>query len=185
MLHRCLLTSFHAHHQQCHARSSAVINPDSKVHGANMGFIWRRQDPHGPHVCPWTLLSGYVSSIPGAFVEEMTAHIVDDMRVSDVKLNTLLNKEICDVMMLMWPGNNQIICVATFVTYLLILQSPQLRGVAKHTCVIAFPWDILGKHKLVYTIFVLADSLSPNKRQAITIRLLWLKLVSQKCTHER
>ena len=28
------------------------INPDSKVHGANMGPIWGRQDPDGPHVGP-------------------------------------------------------------------------------------------------------------------------------------
>ena len=27
-------------------------NPDSKVHGANMGHIWGRQDPSGPHVGP-------------------------------------------------------------------------------------------------------------------------------------
>ena len=26
--------------------------PDSKVHGANMGSIWGRQDPGGPHVGP-------------------------------------------------------------------------------------------------------------------------------------
>ena len=26
--------------------------PDSKVHGANMGPIWGRQDPGGPHVSP-------------------------------------------------------------------------------------------------------------------------------------
>ena len=26
--------------------------PDSKVHGANMGPIWDRQDPAGPHVGP-------------------------------------------------------------------------------------------------------------------------------------
>ena len=25
-------------------------NPDNKVHGANMGPIWGRQDPGGPHV---------------------------------------------------------------------------------------------------------------------------------------
>ena len=25
---------------------------DSKAHGANMGPIWGRQDPGGPHVCP-------------------------------------------------------------------------------------------------------------------------------------
>ena len=27
-------------------------NPDTKVHGANMGPIWGRQDPGGPHVGP-------------------------------------------------------------------------------------------------------------------------------------
>ena len=27
-------------------------DPDSKVHGANMGPIWGRQDPDGPHVGP-------------------------------------------------------------------------------------------------------------------------------------
>ena len=26
--------------------------PDSKVHGANMGPIWGRHDPGGPHVVP-------------------------------------------------------------------------------------------------------------------------------------
>ena len=35
-------------------------HPDSKVHGANMGPIWGRQDPGGPHVGPMKLLSGYV-----------------------------------------------------------------------------------------------------------------------------
>ena len=28
------------------------LNPDSKVHGANMGPTWCRQDPGGPHVGP-------------------------------------------------------------------------------------------------------------------------------------
>ena len=28
------------------------INPDNKVHGANMEPIWGRQDPGGPHVGP-------------------------------------------------------------------------------------------------------------------------------------
>ena len=30
--------------------------PDSKVHGANMGPIWGRQDPDGPHVGPMTFV---------------------------------------------------------------------------------------------------------------------------------
>ena len=31
-----------------------IRDPDSKVHGANMGPIWGRQDPGGPHVGPIT-----------------------------------------------------------------------------------------------------------------------------------
>ena len=30
------------------------INPDSKIHGANMGSIWGRKVPSGPHVGPMT-----------------------------------------------------------------------------------------------------------------------------------
>ena len=30
----------------------AGTSPNSKVHGANMGPIWGRQDPGGPHVGP-------------------------------------------------------------------------------------------------------------------------------------
>ena len=30
----------------------SITSPDSKVHGANMGPIWGRQDPDGPHVGP-------------------------------------------------------------------------------------------------------------------------------------
>ena len=29
-----------------------ALTPDSKVHGADMGPIWGRQDPGGPHVGP-------------------------------------------------------------------------------------------------------------------------------------
>ena len=36
--------------------SAVVIAvPDSKVHGANLGTIWGRQDPGGPHVGPMNL----------------------------------------------------------------------------------------------------------------------------------
>ena len=31
---------------------TAVATPDSKAHWANMGPIWGRQDPGGPHVGP-------------------------------------------------------------------------------------------------------------------------------------
>ena len=35
--------------------NTVVTTPDSKVHGANMGPIWGRQDPGGPHVGPMNL----------------------------------------------------------------------------------------------------------------------------------
>ena len=36
-----------------HRLERSLLNiPDSKVHGANMGPIWGRQDPGGPHVGP-------------------------------------------------------------------------------------------------------------------------------------
>ena len=37
--------------------------PDSKVHGANMGPIWGRQDPGGPHVGPMNFAIWVVTSI--------------------------------------------------------------------------------------------------------------------------
>ena len=33
--------------------------PDSKVHGANTGPIWGRQDPGWPHAGPVNFASGY------------------------------------------------------------------------------------------------------------------------------
>ena len=47
------------------------VYPDSRVHGANMGPIWGRQDPGGPHIGPmnlaiWVVLpehSGFSTSI--------------------------------------------------------------------------------------------------------------------------
>ena len=38
-------------------------NPDSKVHGANMGPIWGRQDPGGAHVGPMNLVIWEIASI--------------------------------------------------------------------------------------------------------------------------
>ena len=35
--------------------------PDSKIHGANMGPIWDRQDPAGPHVGPMNFVIWEVS----------------------------------------------------------------------------------------------------------------------------
>ena len=42
--------------------------PDRKVHGANMGPIWDRQDPGGPHVGPMNFaIWGAVYGKPTAY----------------------------------------------------------------------------------------------------------------------
>ena len=38
-------------------------SPDSKVHGANMGSIWGRQDPGGPHVGPMNFVIWEASAL--------------------------------------------------------------------------------------------------------------------------
>ena len=37
------------------AASVGSRDPDGKIHGADMGPIWGRQDPGGPHVGPMNL----------------------------------------------------------------------------------------------------------------------------------
>ena len=37
--------------------------PDSKIHGANMGPIWGRKDPGGPHVAPMNLVIWFGNSL--------------------------------------------------------------------------------------------------------------------------
>ena len=44
-----------ANQRTCIAGISRTSIPDSKVHGANMGPIWGRQDPGGPHIDPMNL----------------------------------------------------------------------------------------------------------------------------------
>ena len=56
--------------------------PDSKVHGANMGPTWVLSAPDGPHVAPWTLLSGLVY---------VYAYILND----DVKGNSFQRDQNC------------------------------------------------------------------------------------------
>ena len=56
------------------------ITPDSKVHGANMGPIWGRQDPCGPHVGPMNfVIRDTVMSVPSnifrTFLLNITAFI--------------------------------------------------------------------------------------------------------------
>ena len=60
LFHRlCFLFWKHSHNvHPCFDSSCMIPYPDSKIHGANMGPIWGWQDPGGPMLAPWTLLSG-------------------------------------------------------------------------------------------------------------------------------
>ena len=50
-----------------HGLSGTIcVIPDSKVHGANMGPIWNRQDPGGPHVGPVNIA---IWDVPYVFVD--------------------------------------------------------------------------------------------------------------------
>ena len=44
------------HLSQTTYSTSHQVRPVSKVHGANMGLIWGRQDPGGPHVGPMNFI---------------------------------------------------------------------------------------------------------------------------------
>ena len=44
------------------------VSPDNKVHGANMGPIWGRQDPGGPHVDPMNFVIWVVTTDPDVVI---------------------------------------------------------------------------------------------------------------------
>ena len=53
------------------------IVPESKVHGANMGPIWGRQDPGGPHVGPMDFaIRGVIMALDCYMIIEMLPQII-------------------------------------------------------------------------------------------------------------
>ena len=54
-----ILLHFQIEHILATWRMYVSVNyPDGKVHGANMGPIWGRQDPGGPHVGAMNFIIG-------------------------------------------------------------------------------------------------------------------------------
>ena len=49
------ITRYWIHTGDHDQQTKNITIPDSKVHGANMGPFWGRQDPGGPHVGPMNL----------------------------------------------------------------------------------------------------------------------------------
>ena len=48
----CSNAQFQVHERSITGIMAVDASPDSNVHGANMGPIWGREDPGGPHVGP-------------------------------------------------------------------------------------------------------------------------------------
>ena len=48
--------------------------PDSKVHGTNMGPIWGRQDPGGPHIGPMNFALWDTSQFPLSVLQPYNMH---------------------------------------------------------------------------------------------------------------
>ena len=57
-------------------RYTYVMYPDSKVHGANMGPIWGRQDPGGLHVGPMNLAIWVDINHMELYVEYKYSHVL-------------------------------------------------------------------------------------------------------------
>ena len=55
-----------------------ISSPASKVHGANTGPIWGRQDPGGPHVDPMNFAI-WVSLNFGAMVHHKWSRLLTDI----------------------------------------------------------------------------------------------------------
>ena len=75
-------------------------SPDSKVHGANMGSIWGRQDPDGPLVGPmnfsiWEVTSGASRLQSTGFQCHYTQNLDDPAFITLAMLNM---REICPLM---------------------------------------------------------------------------------------
>ena len=55
-------------YKDSHVKDMTVSIPDRKVHGANMGPIWGRQDPGGPHVDPINFVIRDVTGKTGKYL---------------------------------------------------------------------------------------------------------------------
>ena len=62
--------------------------PDSKIHGANMGPIWGRQDPGGPHVGPMNFAYWDVGENGPSF----SSHNKEDCYIVIMIVSTSINR---------------------------------------------------------------------------------------------
>ena len=93
IISRCSKNGSIMERQQCNPSLRLHHYPDSKVHGANMGPIWSRQDPGGPHVGPmnfaiWVAVAVKAQTIIHTYASQykIDKHCISDYRVR-VKLS--------------------------------------------------------------------------------------------------
>ena len=57
---------------------------DSKVHGANMGPIWDRQDPGGPNIGPinFAIWDAFISGLHGSLVASLSVRNITKKRMN-------------------------------------------------------------------------------------------------------
>ena len=67
--------------------------PNSKVHVANMGPIWGRQDPGGPHVGPMDVVIWVASSPASLIWSNLYYDIFDTLKTSKIYVSLLCQKK--------------------------------------------------------------------------------------------
>ena len=78
------LTYFVPIHKGPNGSCGPICSPDIKVYGANMGPIWGRQDPGGPHVgqmnfAIWVLRANYISCESSANLCKLGENVLFDL----------------------------------------------------------------------------------------------------------
>ena len=77
--------------------------PDSKVHGANMGPIWGRQDPGGPHVGPmnFAIWCHFTTCVPN-FSSNGRKPGIADIQIKNWLPDFCLFTDNCELKLLHW-----------------------------------------------------------------------------------
>ena len=110
-----------------HPMSARKPNPDSKVHVANMGPIWGRQDPGGPHVGPmnFAIREKLVSMIfadglaPNGTRTSVNFMLMESSIDQDFKWRPLFKfKDLLATKMYLWQPNYYVGCFCFSMPYI-------------------------------------------------------------------
>ena len=91
----------------------AIGFPDSKVHGANMGLVWGRQDPGGPHVGPMNFATWVCILSKGSFQALCFHHNSDLIEMSFCSHPSY--SEVIIMTFWMWHDSTVVVSSAKFI----------------------------------------------------------------------